>query len=95
MKTDPKVICNDAIVVLCLKDMGDVMTHHQFKKRAEARGFNLSITDCHNMLSRATGRVYYNGRHWTLSAGGFVYRQHVVQLINQLTLQLANDSIGG
>lgn len=83
--TDPRVIDNDAIVVLCFRNLGetmkDTMTHHEFKVRAAQMGFVLTKSDCHNMLHRATGRVITDGKVWQLTTAGDVYRTHVLNVI--------------
>lgn len=80
-----QVIENDALVVLCLRDMNDRMTHHEFKKRAAAMGIQLTRSQCHNMLHRAMGRVSYtSGNHylWRLTAAGLLYREHVIAVLS-------------
>lgn len=91
-KANDKVIENDALVVLCLRNTEDRMTHHEFKVRAAARGFALSKGDCHNMLHRATGRVNTNGRVWWLTAAGQEYRLHVLGVMSALTFMLGRDA---
>lgn len=85
--TDPKVIDNDAIVVLCLTGPDDTMTHHQFRERASKMGFTLSRSDCHNMLHRAMGRVKYTGApayQWSLTAQGIEYRKWVLATLKDI-----------
>lgn len=88
-----KVIENDALVVLCLTNQEDQMTHHEFKLRAKLRGHNLSKSQCHNMLHRATGRVYYTvSHHWYLTAAGMAYRTEVLtQIVKLLTYELGEQ----
>lgn len=80
----PTIIANDALVVLCLMDLNDSITHHHFKVRAAARGFSLSKSQCHNMLHRATGRVCYNDSKWRLTSAGLAYREEVIETLTRL-----------
>lgn len=93
MKSEPKVLENDALVVLCLRDVNDTMTHHEFKVRASARGIALTRSQCHNMLHRAIGRVGYwtvDGQHqWRLTSAGYEYRMEVT---NTFARMLAMES---
>jgi hypothetical protein len=85
MANQPKAIENDALVVLCLRDMEDKMTHHHFRLRAQSKGFELSKSDCHNMLHRAMGRVRPNSNNeWHLTAMGQAYRDDVVDTLCRL-----------
>ncbi len=81
MNIYPKVIENDAIVVLCLQSLEDYMTHHDFKLRAANRGFTLTKSDCHNMLHRAVGRVGVDNNNWRLTAAGWEYRRTIIETI--------------
>ena len=91
--TAPKVIENDALVVLCLLDMKDGMTHHEFKLRAAVRGFPLSKSQCHNMLHRATGRVYVHpGNKWKLTSSGMAYREETLRCMLLLIAMEAGTS---
>lgn len=95
--TPSKVIENDALVVLCLRDMADTMSHHQFAVRARALGFTLSRSQCHNLLSRAGGRVTpIRGDGvitwtWRLTAAGLEYRLHVLDRLSTI-LTLASNA---
>lgn len=83
--SNPRVIENDAIVVLCLRDLEDSMTHHEFRVRAAVRGYTLSRSQAHNMLHRALGRVGYSDKfQWRLTAAGLAYREEVLNQLNML-----------
>lgn len=83
--SDPRVLVNDAIVVLCLRDIEDHMTHHEFRVRAAARGIELDKGQCHNLLHRAMGRVWVNTFNcWMLTASGVAYRESVVEVMKML-----------
>lgn len=78
MSDEAKVIVNDALVVLCFRDLTDAITAHEFKARAKAKGYDLSKSQCHNMLHRATGRVRINATgKWVLTAMGYEFRKEV------------------
>jgi len=80
-----KVIENDAIVVICFRHTLEAITHHQFRLRAQKRGFDLSKSQCHNMLHRATGRVVVDAEnHWRLTVSGEAYRQYVIDTVQRL-----------
>lgn len=73
-------LSNDAIVCVCLKSMADSMTWQEFRERAKERGYVLTISQCHNMLSRAIGYVNKasNGT-WVLTAQGSVFKEEVLK----------------
>ena len=83
MIKDPKVIENDALVVLCLQQGGH-MTHHEFKVRAAARGISLTKSQCHNLLHRAMGRVITHNNKWYLTSMGAAYREEVLATMHRL-----------
>ena len=84
MKT-AKVIENDALVVLCFTGIIDEMSHHRFKEKAKSLGFNLTKSQCHNMLHRAKGRVkLVAGGGWKLTASGMSYREAVLDVIQKI-----------
>ncbi len=94
MSLSPKYLENDALVVLCLRDTQDTMTHHEFKVRAANRGFSITRTDCHNMLHRAMGRVRLNGyNQWKLTSMGLAYRQHVLESLHQILLSEVSSKV--
>ena len=82
--TTIKIVENDAIVCLCLQNRVDSMSHHEFRVRAAVRGFTLSKSQAHNMLSRAMGRVTSIDARWKLTAMGLAYREEVVDRLKQL-----------
>lgn len=85
--TAPKILENDALVVLCLRNIEDSMTHHEFRIRAATRGFTLSRSQCHNMLHRATGRVWVTkANHWMLTAMGAAYRDEILSVLQSLLM---------
>lgn len=85
---DPRIIDNDALVVLCLRSLSDAMTHHDLKIRASALGFDLSTSTCHNMLSRAGGRVMlYPDKKWRITVAGWTYREHVLVTLSRLLMR--------
>lgn len=82
MNDTVKILENDAIVVLCLTDMKDSMSHHEFRVRATTRGFQLSKSATHNMLHRAMGRVFINrDGKWQLTTAGLAYRDEVLHIM--------------
>ncbi len=87
----PRILANDAIVVLCLRDMVDSMSSHKFKARARAKGFELTKSQCHNMLHRAMGRVWFNkvDGEWLLTAMGWEYRREVAETLKRILVTVA------
>lgn len=89
---EPKVIENDAIVVLAFLTEDAILTHHSFRQRANLMGFTLSRSDCHNMLHRAMGRVKYTGHpdyEWSLTAHGIEYRRWVLTTLTDIITKCA------
>lgn len=81
----PKVMENDAIVVLCLHSFSDYVTADTLKRRAADIGIELTKSMAHNMLHRATGRVmcYPDGK-WRLTVQGQSYKDHVISLFRKV-----------
>lgn len=76
---------NDAIVVVCLKDMSDGMTWQDFRSRAQSLGYVFSVSECHNMLSRSIGYTNKSSNGlWVLTARGQVYRDSIVAECNSV-----------
>ena len=85
MPSEARVIENDAIVVLCLKDTEDSMSSHEFRIRASVRGFQLTKSACHNMLHRSMGRTMLDrDSKWRLTAMGVAYREEVLIIVSNV-----------
>lgn len=86
----PRVIENDALVVLAFPTIDTPLTHFGFREKAKALGFELTRSQSHNMLHRALGRVTYTGvsgpnqYEWRLTVQGIAYRHHVITTLNQI-----------
>lgn len=85
-----KVISNDALVVLAFGDDGIAISHHKVKRRMEdMAGYEITASDCHNMLHRAIGLVNYNQGGWYLAERGKQYRKEVVKAMADAVVKAA------
>jgi hypothetical protein len=83
--SDPRIIENDALVVLCIHSLAEALTHHDLKVRVRELGWELSDSAVHNMLHRATGRVMlYPDKKWRITVQGWTYREHVLATLAKL-----------